>query len=111
MRKLFCRRRLRTGLKRICSSVGRVGGKARDRRHAARGRGAAQNCREPHAAADREAARQPDRHPNGGHRTTSEGLLLREPGPGVSVENIVVATGAKLLFPGEVPEMSIPVAA
>ncbi|MGO9772216.1 MAG: hypothetical protein ACLPSW_22235 [Roseiarcus sp.] len=38
---------------------------------------------------------------------TSEGLLLREPGPGVSVENIVVATGAKLLFPGEVPEMSI----
>ena len=42
---------------------------------------------------------------------TPEGLLLRERAPGVSVEDVVVATDAKLLFTGEVPEMSIPVAA
>jgi acetate CoA/acetoacetate CoA-transferase beta subunit len=38
---------------------------------------------------------------------TSEGLLLRERAPGVTVEQIVAATGAKLLIIGDVPEMPI----
>ncbi len=36
-----------------------------------------------------------------------EGLLLRERAPGVSVDDIVANTGAKLLIIGEVPEMPI----
>ena len=38
---------------------------------------------------------------------TSEGLLLRERAPGVSVEDIVAQTGADLLIIGEVPEMPV----
>jgi acetate CoA/acetoacetate CoA-transferase beta subunit len=38
---------------------------------------------------------------------TPEGLLLRERAPGVSVDEIVAATGAKLLIIGDVPEMPI----
>ena len=41
---------------------------------------------------------------------TPEGLLLRERAPGVSVEEIVASTGAKLLIVGDVPEMPIPIA-
>ncbi len=38
---------------------------------------------------------------------TSEGLVLKERGPGISVEQIVAATEANLIVPAEVPEMSI----
>ncbi|MBL3569215.1 3-oxoacid CoA-transferase subunit B [Rhodovulum sp. BSW8] len=36
---------------------------------------------------------------------TDEGLVLRERGPGVAVEDIVAATAARLIVPDEVPEM------
>jgi 3-oxoacid CoA-transferase subunit B len=36
---------------------------------------------------------------------SSDGLVLRERAPGVSVDEIVAATGAKLLIPANVPEM------
>jgi 3-oxoacid CoA-transferase subunit B len=35
------------------------------------------------------------------------GLVLRERAPGVSVEDIVAATGAPVRVPGEVPEMAV----
>jgi len=38
---------------------------------------------------------------------TSDGLVLRERAPGVSVEAIVGATEAKLLWSGDVPEMQL----
>ena len=38
---------------------------------------------------------------------TDAGLMLRERGPGVSVEDIVKATGAKLIVEGEPPEMRL----
>ncbi len=38
---------------------------------------------------------------------TAEGLVLRERAPGISVEQIVAATAAKLTVPANVPEMSI----
>jgi acetate CoA/acetoacetate CoA-transferase beta subunit len=38
---------------------------------------------------------------------TPDGLLLRERAPGVSVDDIVANTGAKLLIIGDVPEMPI----
>ena len=38
---------------------------------------------------------------------TAEGLVLRERAPGVTTDEIIAATGAKLLIPGEVPEMPI----
>ncbi len=38
---------------------------------------------------------------------TAEGLVLKERAPGVSVEQIVAATAAKLTVPARVPEMSI----
>jgi acetate CoA/acetoacetate CoA-transferase beta subunit len=38
---------------------------------------------------------------------TSDGLMLRERAPGVSVDQIVAATGARLIVAGEVPEMAI----
>lgn len=38
---------------------------------------------------------------------TAVGLLLRERVPGVSVDEIVAATGAALLIIGDVPEMPI----
>jgi acetate CoA/acetoacetate CoA-transferase beta subunit len=38
---------------------------------------------------------------------TSEGLMLRERAPGVSVDDVVAATGAELLIIGDVPEMPI----
>jgi acetate CoA/acetoacetate CoA-transferase beta subunit len=38
---------------------------------------------------------------------TEQGLLLRERAPGVSVAEIVAATGAELLVAGDVPEMPI----
>ncbi|SFK61977.1 3-oxoacid CoA-transferase subunit B [Methylocapsa palsarum] len=41
---------------------------------------------------------------------TEEGLLLRERAPGVSVDEIIAQTGAKLLIIGDVPEMPIVVA-
>ena len=41
---------------------------------------------------------------------TPQGLLLRERAPGVSVDEIVAATGAELLIVGDVPEMPIAVA-
>jgi acetate CoA/acetoacetate CoA-transferase beta subunit len=38
---------------------------------------------------------------------TDEGLVLRERGPGVTLEAIHSATSARLIFSGEVPEMDI----
>jgi 3-oxoacid CoA-transferase subunit B len=38
---------------------------------------------------------------------TSDGLVLRERAPGVSVDEIRKATGAKLIVTGEVPEMAL----
>jgi acetate CoA/acetoacetate CoA-transferase beta subunit len=38
---------------------------------------------------------------------TAEGLLLRERAPGVTVEEVVTATGADLLIIGDVPEKPI----
>ncbi|PZQ51715.1 MAG: succinyl-CoA--3-ketoacid-CoA transferase [Rhodovulum sulfidophilum] len=38
---------------------------------------------------------------------TEEGLVLRERGPGVAVEDIVAATTARLLIPGDPPEMTL----
>ncbi|HEY2134825.1 MAG TPA: CoA-transferase, partial [Xanthobacteraceae bacterium] len=38
---------------------------------------------------------------------TEEGLVLKERGPGVSVEQVVAATAAKLIVPAKVPEMSV----
>jgi 3-oxoacid CoA-transferase subunit B len=35
------------------------------------------------------------------------GLVLRERAPGVSVDDILAATGAPVRVPGEVPEMQI----
>jgi 3-oxoacid CoA-transferase B subunit len=42
---------------------------------------------------------------------TNEGLVLRERAPGVTVEQIVAATSAKLVIEGDVPEMDLGVAA
>ena len=39
---------------------------------------------------------------------TNEGLVLRERAPGVSVEDVIKATGAKLTIPENVPEMALP---
>ena len=39
---------------------------------------------------------------------TPEGLVLRERAPGVSVADIVKATGTKLTIPEIVPEMELP---
>ncbi len=36
---------------------------------------------------------------------TEKGLVLKERGPGCTVEDIVKATGAKLIIEGDVPEM------
>lgn len=38
---------------------------------------------------------------------TAEGLVLRERGPGVTVEQILAATSAKLIVPAVVPEMNL----
>src|SRR5947208_12476620 len=38
---------------------------------------------------------------------TPEGLVLRERAPGVSVEEVVKATAARLTIPGDVPEMKL----
>ena len=38
---------------------------------------------------------------------TERGLVLKERGPGVSVEDIVKATGAALIVEGDVPEMNM----
>jgi 3-oxoacid CoA-transferase B subunit len=38
---------------------------------------------------------------------TPDGLVLRERAPGVSVEEIQRATGAKLIVVGDVPEMAV----
>ena len=38
---------------------------------------------------------------------TPEGLVLRERGPGVSVEAVVAATAARLTIAGDVPEMAL----
>jgi len=38
---------------------------------------------------------------------TPEGFALIERAPGVSVEQVVAATAAKLRIPGDVPEMSV----
>ncbi len=38
---------------------------------------------------------------------TDEGLVLRERGPGVSVDDIIAATSAKLVVKGDVPEMKL----
>ncbi len=38
---------------------------------------------------------------------THEGLLLHERGPGVSIEQIVAATAARLIIPESVPEMNL----
>jgi len=41
---------------------------------------------------------------------TDEGLVLREVAPGVTVDEVVEKTGAKLTVPDDVPTMSIPTA-
>jgi acetate CoA/acetoacetate CoA-transferase beta subunit len=38
---------------------------------------------------------------------TEKGLVLKERGPGCSVEDIVKATGAKLIVEGDIPEMQL----
>nr|WP_294556939.1 3-oxoacid CoA-transferase subunit B [uncultured Rhodopila sp.] len=38
---------------------------------------------------------------------TPEGLVLRERAPGVTVAEIIAATAARLIVPGEVPEMTL----
>ena len=38
---------------------------------------------------------------------TEDGLVLRERAPGVSVEQIIAATGAQLIVRGDVPEMTL----
>ncbi len=38
---------------------------------------------------------------------TDEGLVLRERGPGVSVDDIIAATSAKLVIKGDIPEMKL----
>ena len=42
---------------------------------------------------------------------TDDGLVLREVAPGVTVEQVVAATSAKLIVPANVPTMAIKVAA
>ena len=41
---------------------------------------------------------------------TADGLVLREVAPGVTVDEVVAATGAKLQVDGDVPTMSLPAA-
>jgi len=38
---------------------------------------------------------------------TAEGLVLKERAPGVSVEQIIAASEARLILPLEVPEMAV----
>lgn len=38
---------------------------------------------------------------------TEAGLVLKERGPGVSVEEVLAATAARLIVPGDVPEMAL----
>jgi len=40
-------------------------------------------------------------------KPTEKGLVLKERGPGVSIDDIVKATGAKLIIEGDVPEMKL----
>ena len=40
---------------------------------------------------------------------TDEGLVLREVAPGVTVEQVIAATEARLIVPDHVPEMPIDV--
>ena len=40
-------------------------------------------------------------------KPTEKGLVLKERGPGCSVDDIVKATGAKLIIEGDVPEMKV----
>jgi 3-oxoacid CoA-transferase subunit B len=42
---------------------------------------------------------------------TDEGLVLREVAPGLTVDEVVEKTGAKLTVPDDVPTMSIPASA
>jgi 3-oxoacid CoA-transferase subunit B len=41
---------------------------------------------------------------------TDEGLVLREVAPGVTVDEVVAATGAPLTVAGDVPTMTLPAA-
>jgi 3-oxoacid CoA-transferase subunit B len=41
---------------------------------------------------------------------TDDGLVLREVAPGTTVDEVVAATGAKLLVDGDVPTMTLPAA-
>jgi acetate CoA/acetoacetate CoA-transferase beta subunit len=38
---------------------------------------------------------------------TAEGLILREVAPGVTVDQVVAATGAKLIIPTDIPAMPV----
>jgi acetate CoA/acetoacetate CoA-transferase beta subunit len=38
---------------------------------------------------------------------TAEGLVLKEMAPGVTVDQVVEATEAKLILPPEIPEMKL----
>ena len=38
---------------------------------------------------------------------TDAGLVLRERGPGASVDDIIAATSARLIIEGDVPEMRL----
>jgi 3-oxoacid CoA-transferase subunit B len=41
---------------------------------------------------------------------TGDGLVLREVAPGVTVDEVVAATGAQVTVPGDVPTMTLPAA-
>ncbi len=60
-----------------------------------------------HTSPDSSPSCQPDRDGNGRDRTTDDGLVLRETGPGLSVDDVISATEASLIVHGDVPTMRL----